>query len=766
MRYKRIKKYVLLLITIWLTLLSNFSAVEAAKIYHPYPIIFVHGIDLGDWGTFGFTRHRFNDYFYNVLAVKPEEKYKYFHTSEEGYFPKCDYGSQNNGDIPTIARTTLQQAIISALSSYPPEVPEDDRKVIIVAHSMGGLVVRSFLQQFPSYKELGIIDKVIFLGTPHLGTPSASAGWSLNKVYREVLDPMVEEYAKFYSQNVGGRRVFADESSNMIVDGLIYDELSTEIQKYKKVLKRDLDLTNLGGPDPNGIALEQLRLAGNVRYYKVFESAYKNKKQNITIDLSIDGTNTFLGQSSLYLSNPSNYFTVVGDYQGGDINIPARWINRLRLRYEPDFTYFPAFNGVVQSVSNAIADGDGVVTTQSQLGIDGEYTTISVYHTDEPNAWDTILQAIDDAPVIESVRFVLTGKRVPLEHDGVVFNEYAPWYAIFKVKDYLLADIEISDFRLGQFLSVVDLTEFHDLTTDTYKPYVKFGKEFLKEREDKNAPVIDKDGNVTYLHLMPGEFYVKINFLKTGFIKIKNPAQKEAGCEISYLFSPLAAIVGGEGQEYKVVIDNDNRITYATVRAQAYNNFLANKGISFTYNDYLGTEVGAGGGHLVDSFTDEHGIKHRRDIFYAGISRGDLRIKFDPPNIGSNKRVKSAVLYGRVLKPIPAPSYYDLGPDFNILVYHDPSNAWPPTSEYDFTGGNFLFSLNAADYKNNDIFAVEINPAEINLYEANVWLSRPDFMEGNYIPIEENKTVLREMLLGNIELIVVVEDKPSDNASP
>ena len=69
-------KKLILSIFIFAVLIFHFNLTEASRIYYPYPIIFVHGIDPGDWGTFAFTRHRLNDYFYNILAIKPEEKFR------------------------------------------------------------------------------------------------------------------------------------------------------------------------------------------------------------------------------------------------------------------------------------------------------------------------------------------------------------------------------------------------------------------------------------------------------------------------------------------------------------------------------------------------------------------------------------------------------------------------------------------------------------------------------------------------------------------
>lgn len=45
-------------------------------------------------------------------------------------------------------------------------------KVDIIAHSQGGLVVKSLLQQLPQYQTK--INKLIFVGTPHLGAPKAA----------------------------------------------------------------------------------------------------------------------------------------------------------------------------------------------------------------------------------------------------------------------------------------------------------------------------------------------------------------------------------------------------------------------------------------------------------------------------------------------------------------------------------------------------------------------------------------------------------------
>lgn len=731
MRRFKIKKYTLLFVAICVILASNFTPAQTAQIYQPYPIIFVHGIHPGNWGDFYSTRYNLEPYFYSIFL---QDKYKYFHKNKEEFFPVCDYSLQSDGDIPTIARTTLQQTIIKAISSYPVEVPENERKVIIVAHSMGGLVVRSFLKQFPSYKELGIVDKVIFLGTPHLGAPSASAAWSLAKVNREILNLMATDYATFYSQCAGSHKRFSDESSNLSVDGLIYDELSSEIENYhKQILKDFYGISKNSTPDPDGIALEQLRLAGDVSYHKVFEKAYKNKKQNITIDLSIDGANTFLGESNLYLSNPTKYSVILGYYRGYP-DLPAWWVNKLRKKYEPNFT-FPVFSGRVQSVLNAIEDGDGVVTAQSQLGIGGYYSTIeNVHHTAETKSWQTILQALDDPPVIESVRFQ-SGLMYYLDSD----------YIVFKIKDYLLADIEVESLTINgiDFLSTIP-SEYK--VGNFYKPYLQYGKDFLKERY-----VTETDQNpygqtvTTKLHLMPGEFYIKaktsdiLSGNRKISIKVKNPAQKVTECEL-YLSQNHMAIKksgSGSGSTY-----SNPSETWEQVKQRAYDNFSASQKIVYSpYYGYFGTIIEPIG---LYSLTEAYSWLYTDKVYTSW--NASLRMVYSHwlnfrLNTG-NKPIKSIKFIGNLERSGTE--------DFNISLYRDIEGPWPP--QVDSTGDEFLFSLNTLS--NNGSIGIAIDKTKVNPTADNIWEIRPEFLEYNciqdYIPPAVGETTYTSYSKGAI----------------
>src|SRR3989344_71460 len=62
-------------------------------------------------------------------------------------------------------------------------------KVDIVAHSMGGLVARQYIQ---SDEYEGGIDQLIFLGTPHLGSPNAYLMWEAGEFGTRILDSALE----------------------------------------------------------------------------------------------------------------------------------------------------------------------------------------------------------------------------------------------------------------------------------------------------------------------------------------------------------------------------------------------------------------------------------------------------------------------------------------------------------------------------------------------------------------------------------------------
>ena len=67
-------------------------------------------------------------------------------------------------------------------------------KVILVAHSMGGLVSRSYIQS-DAYRTRNDVERLITLGTPHLGAPEAYYPWEGGELR---WDPTVNTVLKVY----------------------------------------------------------------------------------------------------------------------------------------------------------------------------------------------------------------------------------------------------------------------------------------------------------------------------------------------------------------------------------------------------------------------------------------------------------------------------------------------------------------------------------------------------------------------------------------
>jgi pimeloyl-ACP methyl ester carboxylesterase len=76
-------------------------------------------------------------------------------------------------------------------------------KVDVIAHSMGGLVVRQYIQ---SDDYAGDIDQLVFLGTPHLGAPKAYLIWEAGEVGESLGDRVL----KFMLTHEGKKQGYED----------------------------------------------------------------------------------------------------------------------------------------------------------------------------------------------------------------------------------------------------------------------------------------------------------------------------------------------------------------------------------------------------------------------------------------------------------------------------------------------------------------------------------------------------------------------------
>ena len=93
----------------------------------------------------------------------------------------------NSGRAIADNGAALAELLEGLVAAYPAPLDE----ILLVAHSMGGLVVRSACQVARSSGQrwLGLVRRAVYLGTPHRGAPLERWGRTLAAVLRAVNDP-------------------------------------------------------------------------------------------------------------------------------------------------------------------------------------------------------------------------------------------------------------------------------------------------------------------------------------------------------------------------------------------------------------------------------------------------------------------------------------------------------------------------------------------------------------------------------------------------
>ncbi len=145
---------------------SSLVAVDGTPINNRIPLVLIHGL-------YGKERPEYWDNFINYFNSNSvlTDKYKLY---------KFEYDS-NKVDVPTIAL---------AFKSCVNDLEElTGRKFVILSHSLGGLVARSYMQEHGGYDR---IIKLVTLATPHHGSPLANdaprTGDFTNPLVIEALD--------------------------------------------------------------------------------------------------------------------------------------------------------------------------------------------------------------------------------------------------------------------------------------------------------------------------------------------------------------------------------------------------------------------------------------------------------------------------------------------------------------------------------------------------------------------------------------------------
>src|SRR3989339_962596 len=442
--------------------------------YMPYPVLFVHGIG-SKTGTWDSTRKELKKYYDGRFGYpsggNPND------ILQEGtlYFPMVDYEVRNNGDITEIATEdkdtsiggkSLKTRISKAISDYKAlsGKPEADCKVILVCHSMGGLVARSLLKQDEtpgsvagkSILETDLdyyrnhIDKIIFIGTPHRGSPFASGMYLLTKetaTIEQAVNIGGEIATAIYEAQINNQHDKAralQEVSETMYGAMISDQ---EIMYFfKEIAPVKLDA---GSP-----AIHQLVADGNVTANLTVwgRDPQSTREETWTITTSHLAEDAISQQDKLSIFYSSKTRIITGS-AGPDTNISSiSWeffevrdfVEMMKFE-EIDLIISPTGSGLASlytapsgghkaisrsytfpdtnnSIENFLENGltDGMVPLASQTGVisDRPVQTVNVFHTSETDEFEPILKFLDE----QKPAIVITDSAGGLLPDGCVTN--------------------------------------------------------------------------------------------------------------------------------------------------------------------------------------------------------------------------------------------------------------------------------------------------------------------------------------------------------
>ncbi|CAK7081219.1 alpha/beta fold hydrolase [Tissierella sp.] len=315
------------------------------------------------------------------------------------------------------------------------------RKVILIGHSLGGLLGRAYINYFnPSY-----IDKLIMLGTPNLGSVDAYCFWSGGKL----------PYPK-------------------IEDNILYNGLKLGFILYYYLFEKINYIEALRNIFPVAKDLLPSYRYGNYLFWKD-----KGVKKEISVEnMSIN--NSFLNTLEKESINEDKLFIISGKgiYTNKEFIVELKGKEKIKWA---DGKPIEAFK---------IDYGDGTVTTASTLGyLGGNNIILEGNHTEILYKSKDYLSSILGKPItrefkdreVEKVYIILADNCNKINIRTSISNEISSEY--MKINDNRVQAINLS---YNRYLVMVAGNNNLDIKLDISPTEVKKPKVFMA--------IIDKDG--------------------------------------------------------------------------------------------------------------------------------------------------------------------------------------------------------------------------------------------------------------------------------
>lgn len=342
-------------------------AEQSSDTYVASPVIFIHGFGAGNWEGWGAGRNALKSYF--IDGKKQELKYDYINLDKAHipYFPFPYLEYPGNSGVDDVTNKYLLPVIEETLKVLP-DCPSTEKKVILVAHSMGGLIVRNFIKKHPQYAA-NVIKRVIFVGTPHQGSPLADFSYILSSIYHsDELASLIKTQEK-KSVDIGipfSVRAKTGSDSDIQHAIIANQNLVKQLEDFTFTLGALNLALNIEGINPNGKAIEHLMLSKHdVSFQRMFQGldkesglmtapVYVPSKRYV-----VEGCKTFLGLNNLPM--PSQERTSIITSQKPATKTKEEkfldWTSGLKLGF-----HFP----LEENLDSVKTSGDGIVSVQSQ----------------------------------------------------------------------------------------------------------------------------------------------------------------------------------------------------------------------------------------------------------------------------------------------------------------------------------------------------------------------------------------------------------------
>jgi len=439
------KRKILLVLSLCLLFINEVKAGN----YIPYPVIFVHGFASSDAKAWTNTKNNLKTYYLD----------RYDYTNINQFFPQFDYESRNNDDITKIAiedlgnnvgQRSLKTTIDLAISNSFPSNYTGEKKVILVCHSMGGLVTRSLLKKDETGDGTGhsahyyrdLIDKIIFIGTPHNGSPLASGMYLLTQENIKLVSTSVELISEIsYASQIGSQNMveaLTDLKENL--DGVIITN-GDIITFYKD--RADVDAY--------GNSIKEMVVPSDI------ESKLKIYGQNASgdypvmreISSSYPAGNSIASGGKLSQLSSSNTRLILGRVEPtrdlkwyvpfifevedqvqmmkfsdvpAIVSLKGELLDDNHLISGPKVVSrsynFPDLNNSIDCFESQDNLTDGIVTLASQAGVpsDKAVQIVNFLHTEETDQWKEILKFLDEQP--PEIEFVNTADDKTIKEGG------------------------------------------------------------------------------------------------------------------------------------------------------------------------------------------------------------------------------------------------------------------------------------------------------------------------------------------------------------